>query len=376
MQVTDPTDTDAPTVDIDLSAIVSKTITAPTDIIGTVADDNLAYYTLEVATVGSDNFTEVFKGTQSITNGVLAKFDPTLLPNDTYTLRLSAYDTNGAGRIIEDNLSVAGELKLGNFRLSFNDLSLAVTGIPITLTRTYDTLTANTRDDFGYGWRMEFRDTDLRTSVGVPDRQQRELGMEYNAFKDGTKVYVTLPGGKREGFTFKPTPDRLSGFLRAAAFSAGVDADGGLYHPQFVADKGVTSTLTSKDTRIIHGADGSQYLGLAGNAYNPADPYFGGVYVLTTKEGIVYEIDGQTGDLLTVTDPNGNKLTYTDAAITSSTGQKITFGRDAAGRITTVTDPNGNQIRYEYDTKGDLVSVTDREGNTTKYEYYKHSLNM
>jgi hypothetical protein len=32
---------------------------------------------------------------------------------------------------------VAGDLKLGNFRLSFTDLSIPVTGIPITLTRTY-----------------------------------------------------------------------------------------------------------------------------------------------------------------------------------------------------------------------------------------------
>jgi hypothetical protein len=48
-----------------------------------------------------------------------------------------------------------------------------VTGIPITLTRTYDTLTAGHTEDFGYGWRMEFQNTDLRTSLGstTPEEQ-------------------------------------------------------------------------------------------------------------------------------------------------------------------------------------------------------------
>ncbi|MEH2058171.1 MAG: RHS repeat-associated core domain-containing protein [Nostoc sp.] len=131
----------------------------------------------------------------------------------------------------------------------------------------------------------------------------------------------------------------------------------------------MTDTLTVQNTRIIHGAGTSQYYGLAGSAYNPADVYFGGVYTLTTKEGIVYQIDAATGDLLTVTDTNGNTLTYTDADITSSTGQKITFGRDAQGRIATVTDPAGKQIHYGYNAQGDLISVTDREGNTTQMEY-------
>ncbi|MHC0068492.1 hypothetical protein ACWATR_37450 [Nostoc sp. UIC 10890] len=71
-----------------------------------------------------------------------------------------------------------------------------------------------------------------------------------------------------------------------------------------------------KDARILHKAGSNEYVGLNGGLnYNPADVNFGSVYVLTTKEGIVYEIDAATGDLLTVTDTNGNKLTYTDADI-------------------------------------------------------------
>ncbi|MGF1674223.1 MAG: RHS repeat-associated core domain-containing protein [Rivularia sp. (in: cyanobacteria)] len=282
---------------------------------------------------------------------------------------MSVYDTGGNGTFAEEIVDVAGELKLGNFRLSFTDLEVPVTGIPITLTRTYDTLTSNDTDDFGYGWRMEFRDTDLRTSLGKPSEEDEILG-RLPAFKDDTRVYITLPGGKREGFTFKPSIDPVSKFLRGAASSAGADGyDPNIYRPEFEADDGVTSTLTVKDERIIRNNGTSEFFGISGSGYNPADSLFGSTYILTTKEGIEYEIDGNSGDLLSVTDTNGNTLTYTDEAVTSSTGQKITFARDAEGRITSVKDPEGELVKYEYDDNGDLVSVTDREENVTRMEY-------
>ena len=360
IHVIDPHANFDPTLSFDFSSLKDGVITAPTDLIGTVEGSGITRYELAVVPVSGGEFKTIFTGTGPVDDGVLGKFDPSLLENDSYTVRLTAFDANGNASSIEDTINVSGDLKLGNFRLSFTDLSIPVTGIPITLTRTYDSLTANTTDDFGYGWRMEFRDTDLRTSL--KRTPEEELLGTYPAFKDGTRVYITLPGGKREGFTFKPTGDRFNQFFGDAP-------DAAMYHPAFVADKGITDTLTVRDTRIVHSSGTNQYAGLAGNPYNPADPTYGGVYVLTTKEGVVYEIDAQTGDLLTVTDTNGNKLTYTDASITSSTGQKITFERDAQNRITSVKDPMGELVRYEYDTKGDLVSVTDREENTTRMEY-------
>ncbi|MGB3205510.1 MAG: putative Ig domain-containing protein, partial [Crinalium sp.] len=361
--VLDPNDINAPVISLDLSAITNGTITAPTNIIGTVTDSNLAEYILEVAPVGSEDFVKVFEGNSDVTDGVLGKFDPSLLENDTYTVRLTAFDTNNQGSVVEDTISVAGDLKLGNFKLSFTDLSVPVTGIPISLTRTYDTLTANTTDDFGYGWRMEFRDTDLRTSLGR-DRVYEELGVRSLAFKDGTRVYLTLPGGKREGFTFRPQPARTIDGQPLGIFS------NYMYAPEFVPDKGVTDKLTVQNAYLTKGKDGRFY-GLNMSGYNPVDDSagFGGYYQLTTKEGIEYRVDALTGDLQTVTDTNGNKLTYSDAGIVSSTGKSITFERDAAGRIAAVKDPMGELVRYQYDTAGDLVGVTDRDANTTQFEY-------
>jgi choice-of-anchor C domain-containing protein len=375
IQVLDPTDTGAPQIDLDLSGIINGTITGPVQIKGSVTDTNLSYYVLEVAPLdGSAPFKEVFRGTANVSNGTLGTFDPSLLLNDSYVLRLSAFDTNGQGTTTEQTLSVAGELKLGNFRLSFTDLSIPVTGIPINLTRTYDTLNSNNTDDFGYGWRMEFRDTDLRTSLGK-DEQYELFGIRSKGFKEGTRVYITLPGGKREGFTFKPTINRLSGYLGYAGSQGGVNGfDTNLYNPAFESDAGVTSTLSVRNPEasgnmLSRNLDTGMFRNLGAQLYNPADPYFGGTYILTTKEGIEYEIDGQTGDLLKVTDTDGNTLTFTDFDVTSSTDQKIVFERDAQNRITSVTDPMGQKVKYVYNDKGDLTAVTDREGNTTQFEY-------
>ena len=361
---------DAPLVDIDLDALGEGILTAPTQIIGSVTDSNLDYYILEYRpTDGSAPWREMFQGNSTVTDGALGTFDPTVLANGSYQIRLSATDTSGQTASIESEIEVAGELKLGNFQLSFTDLTIPVSGIPITVARTYDTLTANSQDDFGYGWRLEFRDTNLQTSL-PEDEVYEELGVRSVPFTEGTRVYITLPGGERQGFTFKTTPDPLNALLQG--FAGGIPDKEYLafYHPEFEADEGVTSTLSVTDQRLIQ-VNGNEYYGLNSTAYNPADPLFGGIYTLTTQEGIVYKIDGESGDLISVSDTNGNKLTFSESGISSDSGINITFERDAQGRITSVIDPEGNEIGYEYDANGDLVAVTDRENNTTRFDYHE-----
>ena len=68
--------------------------------------------------------------------------------------------------------------------------------MPITITRTYDTLDSAYEGDFGFGWMMNFRDVKLQTST-VPPGTQSGFG-RYPAFRAGTRVWITLPGGMRE----------------------------------------------------------------------------------------------------------------------------------------------------------------------------------
>lgn len=352
--VVDTSDTEAPTVEI-TSPSDNAVITAPTDVLGTASDSNLLDYTLLVAPLGSSTFQELFRGTSSVTNGVLGKFDPTGLTNDTYTLRLSATDAGGNTSSVDTVVAVAGDLKVGNFTLSFTDLTVPVSGIPITVSRTYDTLQSHSQDELGFGWRLEFRDTDLRTSV--PSSGEEEFGV-YTPFNQGARVYVTAPGGRREGFTFEPK--LVSGF--GGLF--------GFYNPKFVPDAGVTSRLSVPDVTLIRSVSDGLFYAANGLPYNPQDELnFGGRYFLTTKDGIAYEIDANTGDLQTLSDTHGNALTFSDESIDSNRGPRVTFQRDPQGRIIGVTDPLGNQVHYRYDPQGDLTAATDRDGNITQFVY-------
>jgi YD repeat-containing protein len=252
-------------------------------------------------------------------------------------------------------ISVVGDLKLGNFTLSFADLSVPVAGVPISVVRTYDTLNSEETDDFGYGWRMEFRDTNLRTNV---PRTGSEEDLIFNPFFAGARVFLQLPGGKREGFTFQPkrAPGLRGSFL-------------GIFEPSFIPDRGVTSQLTVPNTSLSVSATGDVFAYGSGQPFHPASPLFGNTYRLTTAEGITYEIDGTSGDLRTIVDLNGNEVKFDDNEIASSSGPKVQFERDAQRRIVSVIDPAGQEIRYTYDRFGDLTAVTDRAGNTTRFIY-------
>lgn len=352
--VIDPNVTAGPNVDL-TSPTDGSMVTAPTSIIGSVQDPNLISYTLSYALLGSDHFIDFFTSTSQVNNGVLGTLDPTLLQNDTYILRLTAINTGGFSSSVETTFNVSQNLKLGNFSLTFTDLTVPVAGIPITVARTYNSFDSQEESDFGFGWSLAFRDVNLRTSV---EKTGAEADGFFNPFQFGTHVYVTLPGGSRQGFTFQP---KVADGLRGSFI--------GIFEPVFAPDPGVTSSLTvpAADLRIAD--DGSVYDFTTGEPYNPASGLFGESYLLTTQDGLAYGIDGLTGDLTTITDSNDNELTFTDSGITSSTGVGVTFHRDAQGRIASVTDPMGKSIGYQYDAHGDLVAVADRTGNTTQFDY-------
>jgi YD repeat-containing protein len=272
------------------------------------------------------------------------------------TIRLTAWNAGGHVSSTSVIVNVSGYLKLGNLHLSFTDLTLPVSGIPITITRTYDSLNAATSSDFGYGWTLSESNYQLKVDT-VNDGGTSGFG-DTPPFENGTRVIVTKPDGTEEGFTFEPI---------AVTHPYGIIVE--YYTPNFVPDPGVTDTLTvpSVDLEL---AFGTEYISGDGTEYNPANPEFGNTYTLTAYTGIASTFDATTGQLLTESDRHNNTLTFSPNGITSNTGRQVTFARDSLGRITSITDPNGKSIIYTYSpTTGDLVSVTDRDGNVTQFGY-------
>jgi hypothetical protein len=284
-----------------------------------------------IAPLNSTVFRVIGSGTGSVTNSTLATFDPTLLANDQYVIRVVARDTSNRVSRREVTVNVAGELKLGRFRLEVIDFELPVAGIPIQVRRTYDTLDAGADGDFGFGWRLGFNDARIRETVPA-NAGQGILGPVSAPFKVGTKVYLTTPDGRRVGFTFDPQPVPIIFF-------------GTYWRPAFKPDPGVTDKL---DT--IYDPDnpyGDLYQKLADGSFARPFAFFAGafnpdVYHLTTPDGMRYHYDQFKG-LQEVLNPNGSRITFTDAGITSSTGLTVPFHRDAQGRIAAILDPTGTR---------------------------------
>ncbi|XZE22599.1 FG-GAP-like repeat-containing protein [Pirellulaceae bacterium SH449] len=328
------------------------------DIIGTAISPDFERYTLSYRRIDQTQYRVIHAGTTQVSAASLGKWDTTLFENDHYVLKLEVLDTFGSFASIEVEVSVTGNLKLGNFRLSFEDLTIPVAGIPISIVRTYDTLRADRDGDFGYGWRMEYRNTDLR--VSLPKSGLEDLGI-YTPFRSGTKIFMTLPGGQRVGWTFTPEIKVLPGFSRNENLIVA--------SPRYTPDRGNTATLSAGSGWLTVNQFGELYA-TGGMPWNPASPDFGGGFTVTLADGTRYFIDGTTGLMQTSVDRNGNTLTFSDSGITSSLGDVgITIARDRHGRITSITDPAGHAIRYGYSSSGDLVSVTDRVYLTTRMQY-------
>jgi large repetitive protein len=326
---------------------------------GTAAATGFKEYRLSYARLDQLQFTEFVHSTTPVTDGLLGVWDTTLLENDSYVLRLEVVSEAGNTSVHETTVGVSGNLKLGNFRLSFEDLTIPVAGIPITIVRTYDTLRADRDGDFGYGWRLEYRNTDLR--VSLPKSGLEDLGI-FTPFRSGTKIYMTLPGGQRVGWTFTPEMRVLPGWAKGN--------DLVMASPRYTPDRGNTATLTAGSGWLTVNQFGELYA-TGGMPWNPASPDFGGGFTVTLGDGTRYFIDGTSGLMQTASDRNGNTLTFSDSGITNSLGDVgINIVRDRHGRISSITDPIGNAIRYVYSSAGDLTNITDREGHTVRLDYH------
>ncbi|QDV25744.1 putative Ig domain-containing protein [Aureliella helgolandensis] len=350
---------DIPTAEI-TSPSDTASVTGMVSIVGTAAHDDLFGYKLSYRHVDETSFTQFHESTAAVTNGELGVWDTSLLLNDEYVIRLEVATNAGVVNVAEHHVGLAGELKLGNFRLSFTDMVIPVAGIPIEITRIYDTLQADREGDFGYGWRLEYRNTDLR--VGLPKSGLEDIGI-YSALRPGVKVYLNVPGEGRQGFTFNPDIRGLPGGLFVA-------------RPRFTPDPGVTSSLSTGTSGYLTLNDQGELYAPGGIPYNPASPSFGGAYVLTTALGMTYRIAGESGNLISASTPTGRVIRFSDSSITSdSAGPLIEFYRDGNNRITRLLGPDGGEYQYRYNQQGSLAVSIDPLNRETEYVYHSELAN-
>src|SRR3972149_916211 len=177
----------------------------------------------------------------------------------------------------------------------------------------------------------------------------------FNPFQPGTRVYVTLPDGRRVGFTFAPVHHSAGG----ASY----------YTPSFVTDPGVDYQLESAPA-VLTLVRNRFFNQLTAAPYNPASGQFGDThYTLLAPDGTRYLIHTEHGVQQQIP-PGGVQLHYSDAGVTTSTGESIQFQHDAHGRLSMLVGPDGTQVIYQYDSAGNLAAVRNvSNGDAARYGY-------
>jgi RHS repeat-associated protein len=374
-QALDASQDTAPPVVALTAPTLDATVTAPTAIRGTVQDATLVGWTLAVSPRGEERWTPLATGTTPVSDGTLGTFDPTLLVNDLYELRLSAVDANARTSTVTTVVRVTGGMKIGHLSFAIEDLTIPVVGLPITLNRVYDSRDT-TPGDFGAGWRLDLQTTRVRKgrSFGTEWSQERTHATFPPSYCLGLDplrtVTITLSDGRQEVFDLIPTTapgartsSEFGNLPEHCQYLAPVEFATAVYR----ARPGTLSTLDAlaDDQLWIVGGIGDTLLLLSLATDDVYDPTR---FRLTTPEGLGLELEEGRG-VQRMTDLNGNTLTFGPDGITHSAGSSVVFTRDGQGRITQITDPLGHTLQYTYDAMGDLVAVTDQEGHTTRYVY-------
>lgn len=329
---------------------------------GTASDANFAYYQLLLRRVGESDLAwqEFSRGLTPVTNGALGQLDTTRHDNALYQIALRVVDVNGRQTTSSVTVEFIGNLKLGQFRLSFADVRAEAPGLPLMLTRTYDSTKKDVMGDFGWGWSASGQDITVRKNMTFGlgwevTTQQFQLCLRPVGRR---RISISLPDGGLYRFDTKnaqecafgqvPEPDIQFNPVPGPTGGAGGRVSAG-------------AQLRVIDAALVQ-AQGGRLIDEEGNTWNPQE------FELTTEEGFKYQLREGVG-ILSVTDPFGNKVSYGANGYSHSADLAVTLTRDAQGRITRATDPAGRSLTYTYNAQGELQSVTDRDGKTTSFTY-------
>ena len=335
-------------------------LTAPTDVIASIDVEPLQSWTLATRPMDGAASTVIATGTGPVGETTLGQFDPTLLLNGPHDLVLTATDTTGNTVSHKVTVSVEGNMKIGHFTLSFVDLAIPVSGLDIEVVRTYDSRQRLEQGDFGQGWTLDIRQGSYRNNRPpgdgwrIPDTQG-PWGLPCSSVQETKSHLTTVRLSDQEVYRFRLALRNL------ATVVGGCYADAVF---EWVDGPLPGTTLEIIGNNQVFAPNGSDRVVVP----DTQEPFVPEDVKLTTRDGRIFHLDLSDG-VTHVEDLNGNFLEITPEGITHSSGKRVEFERDDAGRIVRITDPMGHSNHYAYDATGDLVSFTDRVDATTRFTY-------
>ncbi len=337
VKVRDPADLAPPAVSF-APLLGQLPIRSVTDVVGTIDDTNLDQWRLELAPLGSSVYRTLGTGDSPLANAVLATLDPGTLANGFYRLRITASDISGRTATSEIAVEINSSVKSGQYTRVETDLGVTLDGVHFDLVRSYDSLASAAVASVGHGWRMTLLDFNIETNAATTGRESAGV---FEPLVKGSRLYLTLPGGSRVGFTFAPQRHEQPGLV--------------YYTPAWIADAGVDATLTSAAAQLSLAGNRLYDLESA-SPYQPQSGQFAGpAYVLRTADGTSYELDA-SGHTTAIVTPAAARFTVSDSGVAGPSGAAITMVHDAQGRIVSITAPEG-AVHYSYDELGNLAAA-------------------
>ena len=337
----------------------------------------------------------------------LGSLDFTGMVNGIYDIVLTVYG-GGAQASVTNRFILDSQLKVGQFSFSEQDMVIPVNGIPLTVTRTYNSINTAS-NDFGYGWSLAINAMDVQLDETREDIQIGGSSANFNVDDEGSDsiprtvsvrsgggwdVTLTLPNGQQTTFTASLSGNQLVW-----------NAPSWVHAKLTPLDPNMTTIIsTLPPLAPFWGGSDLSY----GNAPLENQDFSG--WILTTyPDNTQYYIRRGEGDdvdfygsryrysanyarvygppkLTTIVEHSGDTIQISDSGIShynpsNILTRAILFKRDSQGRITAIFDPNAGpnglpsvQYVYNQDT-GNLIQVlklVDRNTGTyttNKYDY-------
>ena len=282
----------------------------------------------------------------------------------------------------------------GDFWHTFTDLSVPGRGVPLDLTRTYNSALTSTASTFGYGWSSSYG-MSLAVNGGTGDVTVTQEDGTTDIFEpNGSGGYTTLPSifatlvqNGNGTYTFTRHSTQIFTFSSSGQLLSESDPNGYVTSLAYNGSNQLTSVTdpAGRSLSFSYGGNGlvSEMTGPGGQSVSYSYDGSGNLTSVTDVGGGVTSFtDDSAHLLLTMTNPNGqsggpdagDKLTntYTSGQVTE---QVDPMGRatyysysgdnlSSSGGSTTITDPNGDVTVEEY-VNGELISLTKGYGTPT-----------
>jgi RHS repeat-associated protein len=233
----------------------------------------------------------------------------------------------------------------GDFWHTFTDVDIPGLGVPLSISRTYNSNQATTDSLFGYGWS-----SNLFMSLSIGSSGQVTVNED-----DGSQVTFSSEGNgsfSAPSYVFAQLSQSLNGdYLLTDTRTR------------------ITYTFSSTGQLLSEAPQNGEETTFTYNSSNQ-------LVKVTDPSGRSLVLSyNSSGEISSVTDPMGRATSYnydTSGNLTSVTdpmGRVTSYTYNSSHLMTSMTDPNSGTLSNIYNSSGQVISQTDPIGLTTKFSY-------